>query len=373
MLDEEALGEAGDDHDDAEHDHRQDDVRDRRVGGVLHRRRHGEAGRRWRHRPAEGGHLLEPGRMLGTDDMRRGRSERHPEDPVDADPHQRDADHQDDRAGDHRREEPQHPAGEGRDQHADDAGGDDRAEDHPSPLGARMGQRDRHHRPDRGEGDPHHHRHAHAEPGREAERLQDRDDPAAEEVGGDQEGDVLGRELQRPPDDQRHGDGAGVHDEHVLQAEREQLRRRQHLVDGMDCGHAGSPVSGQQFLTRVVPSSRPHPWRVSVRSAIRCVQCGGRRPDAKQLRTSPLIRTLSICRQGFRPHRPNRKDRPRRDRPAAAQLGLGAGDRLIGRRHVEPGSAFDDLLADQTAGEKNGAGGCAPDVGHQRVDPSHST
>ena len=40
-----------------------------------------------------------------------------------------------------------------------------------------------------------------------------------------------------------HGDGAGVHDEHVLQAEREQLRRRQHLVDGMDgCGHA--TVSG---------------------------------------------------------------------------------------------------------------------------------
>ena len=196
--------------------------------------------------------------------MRRGRSDRHAEDPVDADPHQRDADHQDDRAGDHRREEPQHAAGERREQHADDAGGDDRAEDHPRALGARGGQRDRHHRPDRGEGDAHHHRQAHAEPGREAERLQDRDDPAAEEVGRDQEGDVLGRELQHPADDQRHGDGAGVHDEHVLQAEGEELRCGQHLVDGMrGCGHAaflqawgwlGPVVAG---ASGAVPSAGP--------------------------------------------------------------------------------------------------------------------
>ena len=42
-----------------------------------------------------------------------------------------------------------------------------------------------------------------------------------------------GGELQRAADDQRHRDGAGVHHQHVLQAEREELRRRQHLVDGV--------------------------------------------------------------------------------------------------------------------------------------------
>ena len=43
-----------------------------------------------------------------------------------------------------------------------------------------------------------------------------------------------GDRPERAADDQRHGDRTGVHDQHVLQPEREQLGYRQHLVDGMD-------------------------------------------------------------------------------------------------------------------------------------------
>ena len=65
-----------------------------------------------------------------------------------------------------------------------------------------------------------------------AEALHQRGDAAGEQVGADQEGDVFRRQLERAADDQRHGDGAGIHHQHVLKsraapvAEKERVRRR---------------------------------------------------------------------------------------------------------------------------------------------------
>ena len=77
------------------------------------------------------------------------------------------------------------------------------------------------HGPDGGEGDAHHHRQADAEHA-DADALDQRDHAAGEEVGVDQECDLLLRQLQGPADDQRHGHGTGIHDEHVLQAQRQE-------------------------------------------------------------------------------------------------------------------------------------------------------
>ena len=73
-----------------------------------------------------------------------------------------------------------------------------------------------------------------AEPAREAQRLHQRDEATAEQVGRDQQRHLLGRELERTADDQRHGDGAGVHHQHVLQAQCREARRRQSFVDRVD-------------------------------------------------------------------------------------------------------------------------------------------
>ena len=45
--------------------------------------------------------------------------------------------------------------------------------------------------------------------------------PQQNKVCRNQEGDLLRIELQRASDDERHGDGAGIHHQHVLHAERE--------------------------------------------------------------------------------------------------------------------------------------------------------
>ena len=69
--------------------------------------------------------------------------------------------------------------------------------------------------------------------------------PQAEQVGADQQRHLLGRELERAADDQRHGDGAGIHHQHMLQAERGQARPSGqffvHRVDGQCVGHGASP------------------------------------------------------------------------------------------------------------------------------------
>ena len=61
----------------------------------------------------------------------------------------------------------------------------------------------------------------------EAEALHQRRQPAGEQIRADQEGDVFRRQLQRAADDQGNGDRAGVHHQHMLQAERQQPRNRQ--------------------------------------------------------------------------------------------------------------------------------------------------
>src|SRR5690606_21541605 len=82
-------------------------------------------------------------------------------------------------------------------------------------------------------GDAHHHGKLDAEPWRGAEGLQNRDNAANEQVSRYQEGDILWRQLQCTADDERHGDGPCIHDQHMLKAKREKTRGRQHLVDGM--------------------------------------------------------------------------------------------------------------------------------------------
>ena len=181
--------------------------------------------------------------------------------PVDADPHQRDADHQDDGSGDHRRKQRQQPADEGRGNDAEDSGSDHRAVDAEQADIGRRGHRQ--HRADRGERHPHHHGQPDADPGK-AETLHQRREPAGEQVGRDQEGDVLRRQFQRPADDQGYRDRAGIHDQHMLQAERQQPRRRQRLVDRMDFagrGHGWLPLARArrpvQTDTRPVPDACP--------------------------------------------------------------------------------------------------------------------
>ncbi|MHC2267056.1 hypothetical protein ACVILJ_002439 [Bradyrhizobium diazoefficiens] len=114
---------------------------------------------------------------------------------------------------------------------AEQAGGDDGAVDAEQADIGRGGHRE--HRPDRSKRHAHHHGQADADAG-EAEALHQRRKPAGEQVGADQEGDVLRRQLQRASDDQRHRDRAGIHHQHMLEPEREQARDRQDFVDGMD-------------------------------------------------------------------------------------------------------------------------------------------
>ncbi len=104
-----------------------------------------------------------------------------------------------------------------------------------APSGAGAAGGDRHHRSDCGEGDAHHDRHLHAEPLRRAERLDDGDDAAAEKVCRNQECDLLRIKVQRAADDERHGDGAGIHHKHMLHSKGGQPGCRQHLVHWMDC------------------------------------------------------------------------------------------------------------------------------------------
>ena len=157
--------------------------------------------------------------------------------PVDADPHQRDADHHDDGAGHHGRKQRQKPADERRGNDAEDSGSDDGAVNaEQSDIG---GSCHRQHRPDRGEGHAHHHGQPDTDAGK-ADALHQRREAAGEQIGADQKGDIFRRQLQRAPDNQGHRDRAGIHHQHMLQAQRQQPRDRQDLIDGMDFGSHGS-------------------------------------------------------------------------------------------------------------------------------------
>ena len=235
------LAEAGDQQDRYQHDGRDGDVAKRRVLLVDDRCPRNNARRHFRSAGNCAGcnafvYGLEPVDVRLVHYHGRGGAHRVAEDPVDADPHQGNADHQDDRPGHHGRKEPQHPADEGRDDDRDHPRGDNGAKDGAGAFMAALGIGHGHHRADGGEGDAHHHRQLDAEPLCRAKALDQRDDPADEKVGRDQEGDIDRLKLERAADDQGHGDGAGIHDKDVLQAQREQLGRWQHFVHGVDLG-----------------------------------------------------------------------------------------------------------------------------------------
>ena len=53
-----------------------------------------------------------------------------------------------------------------------------------------------------------------------SDALHQRRQTAGEQVGADQKGDVLGRQFERAAENERHRDGARIHDQNVLQAKR---------------------------------------------------------------------------------------------------------------------------------------------------------
>ncbi|KAF5275800.1 hypothetical protein FQA39_LY18616 [Lamprigera yunnana] len=148
--------------------------------------------------------------------------------PVDAHAHQRDADHQNDNARHHGRKQRHQAANERRYQKSDQARGDGRAKDAQQPqlrVGA-YGQ----HGADRNEGHAHDDGQANAN-APHAHALQDGDQAAGEQISGNQQRDLLLGQLQRRADDQRNRDGAGIHDQHMLQAQRKHLGQWQNLID----------------------------------------------------------------------------------------------------------------------------------------------
>ena len=72
--------------------------------------------------------------------------------------------------------------------------------------------------------------------------MHERRQAAGEEVGADQKRHVLGRKLKRAAENKRHGDRAGIHDQHVLQAKCQKLWDRQELIDRVNVvGHGPTP------------------------------------------------------------------------------------------------------------------------------------
>ena len=174
--------------------------------------------------------------------------------PVDADPHQGNADHHDDGAGDDRREQRQQSAHERRDDDGEDAGRNHRTVNaEKSDVGRRS---HRQHRADRGEGHAHHHRQADADAGK-ADALHECRQSAGEQVGADQKGDVLGRQFERAAENERNGNRARIHDQDMLKPERQKLGYRQELVDRMNVlRHLAAPrkrVSREHCDTKTMP------------------------------------------------------------------------------------------------------------------------
>ncbi|MPM65839.1 hypothetical protein SDC9_112743 [bioreactor metagenome] len=87
---------------------------------------------------------------------------------------------------------------------------------------------------DGGKRHTHHHRQANAEPLRGPHGLNQRDQAAHEQVGRDQVRHLLGRQIERAPHDERHGHGACIHDQHVLQTQRGHFAKGELFVNGMN-------------------------------------------------------------------------------------------------------------------------------------------
>jgi hypothetical protein len=67
----------------------------------------------------------------------------------------------------------------------------------------------------------------------ETDRLDDRGDPAGEQVGVDEVDELLVGQADGAGEQDRHDDRAGVEGEHVLEAVHRELLGGQHLVDGV--------------------------------------------------------------------------------------------------------------------------------------------
>jgi hypothetical protein len=66
-----------------------------------------------------------------------------------------------------------------------------------------------------------------------AHALQNRRQTACEEVCVDERNELVVAQPERGSDDERHRDRTGVHHEHVLRAEGQQMDRSRHLIDRM--------------------------------------------------------------------------------------------------------------------------------------------
>jgi hypothetical protein len=64
--------------------------------------------------------------------------------------------------------------------------------------------------------------------------LDQRGDAAGEQIAGDQVADLLRWRFDRCADDQGNCNGSRVHDQHVLDPERNKPRRWKNLIDWMD-------------------------------------------------------------------------------------------------------------------------------------------
>jgi hypothetical protein len=135
---------------------------------------------------------------------------------------------------DQRREEADDHRERLRDDQPEDTGDDHGAVDVRQPVPAAVRRRDDDHRVQHGEGRARDDGQPHTEDPPDPRRLDDRRDPADQQVGADQDRDIGLVETHRRTDDQRDRDGPGVHDEQVLQAQHQQPGQREDLVHRVD-------------------------------------------------------------------------------------------------------------------------------------------
>ncbi|VXA82977.1 hypothetical protein AERO8C_140295 [Aeromonas veronii] len=151
-----------------------------------------------------------------------------PRHPVDPHLHDADPDGGDNHPGDDGGEEWHQPTYQRHQQGRNDTGSDGGAEDARQPQ-IRVGS-DGQHGHHGGKGDRHDDRQP--DPGKAAnpDTLQQGDDAAAEEVRTDKVGDLLLGQPQTAANHQWHRHGAGVHHQHMLQAQGKELAHGEHAL-----------------------------------------------------------------------------------------------------------------------------------------------
>ena len=74
-----------------------------------------------------------------------------------------------------------------------------------------------------------------------AKGLQQGCQARGKQIGADQCNYLLGRELERAAENQRHRHRAGIHHQHMLQPEQEQLRKPLDLIDRVGAAMDADP------------------------------------------------------------------------------------------------------------------------------------